>query len=457
VDGENRVTEQKVVILDGAGSGDPELAPVLDVLSHVLQADGAKVETFPLREMKLAHCLGCFNCWVKTPGMCVEADRGREVAKAVVRSDVAVFFTPVTFGGYSPELKKMMDRLVSIVSPFFAMDHGEVHHPPRYRHLPRIVVVGVQRSPNPVEALIFKTLAGRNAINLHPPSYAAEVVLASDGAGALRERFESLLTTSDALPFGDAAASLMPAPVVSFPSVTAAGARRALLIVGSPKTHELSTSGALGGYLLDRLKDRGWEAESLTLRASLNRPDGQRELLSRVERAGLILLVFPLYVDALPYLATKALAVMAAGVPAGSAPSPRRLVAIVNSGFPETRQNAVALAICREFAVQSGFAWAGGLALGGGGAIGGEPLTAAKRPGPPVRNVIAALDMTAAALAEGLPVPAGATRLFAKNLIPLPVPVWRSLYMRLAGRGFEKLAAKNGIGKEQLRAQPYAV
>ncbi len=447
--------EKKVVILDGAGSGDRDLSPILDLLSHVLREDGAQIETFPLREMKLAHCLGCFSCWVKTPGICVEADAGREIAKAIVRSDVTVLFTPVTFGGYSPELKKMVDRFVQIASPFFHMDHGEVHHPPRYAHRPRLLVVGVQRHPNPYEAHIFKTLAGRNAINMHPPSYRAEVVLSDDDADALRARFESLLTGSDALPFGDAAASLMPAPVLPGTAVEPAAARRALLIVGSPKINEPSTSGILGGYLLDRLKERGWETESLILRASLNRPEGEGELLSSVERAGLILLVFPLYVDALPYLVTRALAVIAAHRRTGGRePSPRPLVGIVNSGFPETHQNSVALAICREFAAQSGFTWAGGLALGGGGMIGGQPLTGAKRSGPPVQHVIAALDIAAAALAEGRAVPAEAVRTIAKNRIPFAV--WRSLYIWMGARGFEKLAAQNGIGKDQLLAQPYA-
>jgi multimeric flavodoxin WrbA len=92
------MARRRVVILDGAGSGDQDLSPILNVLSHVLQAGGAQVETYPLREMKLAHCLGCFDCWLKTPGMCVEADAGREVAKALIQSDVAVLFTPVTFG-----------------------------------------------------------------------------------------------------------------------------------------------------------------------------------------------------------------------------------------------------------------------------------------------------------------------------------------------------------------------
>jgi len=443
-----------VVILDGAGAGDQDLSPVLDELSRVLKADGASIKSFPLREMKLAHCLGCFNCWVKTPGMCVEADAGREIAKAIVRSDVTVLFTPVTFGGYSPELKKMVDRFVQIASPFFEMDHGEVHHPPRYSRRPRFVMVGVQRRANALEARIFKTLAGRNAINFHPPSYAAEVVLSTDDASALRGRFESLLTRSDALPFGDAASSVMPAPAVPGPVAGSSVERRALLIVGSPKTIEPSASGILGGFLLDRLRERGWETESLTLRANMNRPEGENELLAQVDRAGLVLLAFPLYVDALPYLVTKALAALVAHR-AGGSPSAQRVVGIVNSGFPETRQNAVALAICREFAAQSGFTWAGGLALGGGGVIGGRPLKDAKHSGPPVKHISEALEMTATALAEGLPVPAEAVRTIAKS--PVPFLPWRRLYMWMGGKGFRKLAAQNGVGKGQLLAQPYAV
>ena len=447
----------RVVILDGAASGDTDLSPVLSVLVQVFERDGAQVTTFPLREMKLAHCLGCFGCWVETPGMCVEADAGREVAKAVIQSDVAVWLTPVHFGGYSPELKRTVDRFIPLISPHFQMHHGEVHHPPRYAHRPRLVMVGVQRQANPEEAHIFKTLAGRNAINFRPPSYAAEVVLARDDANALRRQFEALETRANALPFGKAAASLMPGPVTLGTAPAPDSARRALLIVGSPKTKETSTSSILGGLFLERLEERGWQTESLTLRASLHRPEGEGELLSSIERAGLILLVFPLYANALPYLVTKALGMIAAHRRAVPEPPPQRLVAIVNSGFPETHQNAVALAICREFAVQSGFTWAGGLALGGGGIVGSQPLTGARRTRPPVKHVVAAIERTAAALAEGLPVPVEAVRMIAESPIPLvPFALWRWLYLRIGGKGFEKLAAKNGISKDKLLAHPYA-
>ena len=301
---------KKLVILDGRGPADKDLGPVFGALSDVLGSEGDLIETFRLHEMKLAHCLGCFGCWLKTPGMCVEDDDGRRVAKAVIQSDTTVFFTPVTFGGYSADLKKMMDHFIQLISPYFQVEHGEVHHPPRYAHRPRLVMVGIQRQPNAHEAHIFKTLAGRNAINFHPPSYAAEVVATTDPAEVLRQRFEVLLDRSDTLPFGEAAASLMPAPVAP-DTAAGAGLRRALLIIGSPKTNSPSTSSILGSYLLERLSDFGWETESLTLRANLNREEGEAALLGSVDRAGLILLVFPLYADALPFLVTKALTVIA--------------------------------------------------------------------------------------------------------------------------------------------------
>ena len=86
--------------------------------------------------------------------------------------------------------------------------------------------------------------------------------------------------------------------------------------------------------------------------------------------------------------------------------------------------------------------------------MGGQPLTGAKRSGPSIRYVTDALEMTAAALAEGLPVPAEAVKLMAKG--PTPFALWRPLYIWIGGMGFVKLAAKNGVSKDRLRARPYA-
>jgi len=72
--------------------------------------------------------------------------------------------------------------------------------------------------------------------------------------------------------------------------------------------------------------------------------------------------------------------------------------------------------------------------------------------GPPVRHVIAALEMTAA-LADGRPVPTEAMKMIERNLISSAV--FSRLYMWMASKSLEKLAAKNGVSKEELMAQPY--
>jgi len=320
------------------------------------------------------------------------------------------------------------------------------------------VGIGVQYEANSEEQAIFKALVGRNAINFHAPTYAAEAVRDTDSPEILRQRFENALSRSDSPPLGQQITARFPAPSGFGAGGPEMGTRKALLIVGSPKTKSPSTSGVLGGYLLGRLKAHGWETESLTLRASLRLGPGQEELLSWTDRADLLLLAFPLYVDSLPFLVTKALEVIASHRQALPNRRPQRLAVIVNNGFPEAVQNAMALAICRQFADQSGIAWAGGLAMGAGEALSsGQSLTASSRSGPPVRHVIDALDMAGAALAEGQPVPADAARLIAKCPIPLlHSSVWRWLFVKMGNRHWRVRAGGFGVSKEGLLAQPLA-
>jgi hypothetical protein len=320
------------------------------------------------------------------------------------------------------------------------------------------VGIGVQHEANSEEQAIFKALVGRNAINFHAPTHAAEVVRDTDSPETLRQRFENALSRSDSPPLGQQITARFPTPSMFGASRQEAGALKALLIVGSPKTKSPSTSAILGGYLLGRLKAHGWETESSTLRAGLRLGPGQDELLSSTDRADLLLLAFPLYVDSLPFLVTKALEVIASHRQALPNRRPQRLVAIVNNGFPEAAQNALALAICRRFADRSGIAWAGGLAMGAGEALSsGQSLTAPAHFGPPVSHVIDALDMAGAALANDQPVPGEAARLIAKSPIPLlHSSVWRWLFVKMGNRHWRVRAAGFGVSRKDLLAQPLA-
>ncbi|MEO1209344.1 MAG: NAD(P)H-dependent oxidoreductase [Cyanobacteria bacterium J06638_20] len=453
------MVNQKIVLLDGRGPGDDDLLPVLDTLMDELHSSGATVQMFPLKDIKMGSCIGCFGCWLKTPGICVEPDTGRDIAQAVVQSDVTILLTPVTFGGYSSEIKKSQDRWIPLILPDFGIYHEEVHHLPRYSHYPRLVGIGVQRQPNDVEANLFKVLVGRNALNFYAPTYAAEVVLNTDASDRVRQQLQKALIRNDPFPVGEVVKSLMPtteSTAMTVPAMAIPG--RALLIVGSPKVKFSSSSGALGGYVLEQLKQRGWQTESLTLRGNLLKGGGQAEFLAAVDQADLILFAFPLYIDSLPFLMMKLLEVMAEHFSAHSQEHPKRLFAIANNGFPEAHHNAPALAICQRFAQDTGMVWLGGLAVGAGWFVcQNPPIKGVRRAGKlPMKHAVQALEITSAALAEGQSVPPKAAKLIAKTPIPLlPFGLWRWLVIKMLRWGWRRGAAVNQVGAEDLLAQPY--
>ncbi len=86
----------------------------------------------------------------------------------------------------------------------------------------------------------------------------------------------------------------------------------ALLLIGSAKPTGESTSEALGAYLLQRLVERGFTTEIRHAARAMRTQDRTQELLQAVDRADLLVLAFPLYVDSLPYLVTRALERIAA-------------------------------------------------------------------------------------------------------------------------------------------------
>ncbi len=183
----------KAVVLNGSEKGDNALNTVYEIITDELKGIGWEVESFILHDTKIAHCLGCFGCWVKTPGIYVIDDAGHDVAMKVIQSDLTVFLTPVTFGGYSSELKKALDRLIPLISPFFMKIEGEVHHKPRYERYPRLMGVGVLPHPDEESEGLFKTLIGRNAINFRGPAHAGGVVLSSQSSEEIRENIQTLL------------------------------------------------------------------------------------------------------------------------------------------------------------------------------------------------------------------------------------------------------------------------
>lgn len=184
----------KALILNGERKGERLLGLVHESVVHALSLEGWPVETVLLQEKKIIRCTGCFGCWTTTPGVCVLDDFGRELARLAVQCGLMIYLTPITFGGYSSELKKAVDRFsCPMLLPFFTKIDGEVHHKARYRPLPRLIGIGVLPRPDEESEQIFAKLVERNAINLHSPAARSVVFYHSHDQNEIEKGLQSIL------------------------------------------------------------------------------------------------------------------------------------------------------------------------------------------------------------------------------------------------------------------------
>ena len=107
------------------------LAPLLEGM----RAAGATTELVHLGHLQIKPCLGCFLCWVKTPGKCVQKDDMAAVLERFVQADMLVFGTPLYHYNVSGLMKNFIDRTLPSFEPWLVEDPdhpGKSGHPDRY-------------------------------------------------------------------------------------------------------------------------------------------------------------------------------------------------------------------------------------------------------------------------------------------------------------------------------------
>jgi len=434
----------KAVILDGSHENDLTSQHVRTALTTELEARGWEIEHLHLCETKIGNCAGDFFCWIRNPGLCNINDANRLIAASIANCQLLVYLTPITFGGYSSSLKKMVDHQIQNVLPFFQQVNGETHHQKRYPAYPDFLAIGWMDQPDAQTESIFRHLTYRNSINFYAKRFVAGLVLANQNESEIQSSVQNWLDELKA----KKSIEQVKLPESQNRSVEPISIKRALLLVGSPRTRK-STSNSLGGYLFEQLGKHNIQTETIYIHTTMYSAERTKAMLDAVDAADLILLAFPLYVDSLPAPVMNALEQIAAHRASQNGTQRHQLfAAISNCGFPEPDHNATALAICANFARLTGFEWAGSLALGAGeGMVHGASLTELDGRVIPLKK---ALDLSAESLARGMAIQQESQALLAKPF----VPGW--LYRAMGVYGWSQQAKQYHAEKISKR-QPYLI
>jgi putative NADPH-quinone reductase len=117
---------------------------ILEPLLDGMRTAGATTELVHLGQLEIKPCLGCFLCWVKTPGKCMQKDDMSALLERFVQADLLVFGTPLYHYHMSGLMKNFIDRTLPCNEPWLVQDPRDSRrsaHPERYPKDRRMLLI----------------------------------------------------------------------------------------------------------------------------------------------------------------------------------------------------------------------------------------------------------------------------------------------------------------------------
>ncbi|HYE82021.1 MAG TPA: NAD(P)H-dependent oxidoreductase [Clostridia bacterium] len=176
-----------LVILDAMKAGNG----ISDKLKEELRRNDKEFSYFELRDMNIMPCRSCGACGFISPGKCAVKDDAHEILGAIARGTTVIMLTPVRFGGYTSDLKKAVDKFMSLGLPTYIVKQGHLLHPVRYGSK-AIIGVGVHEGISKDQEDCFNKLVEHNAFNLQS-EYRTLFLNTSSGMENIQKEISSLL------------------------------------------------------------------------------------------------------------------------------------------------------------------------------------------------------------------------------------------------------------------------
>ena len=227
-----------------------------------------EVEVVDTSDMKIAHCMGCNQCWLKTPGICVIKDDYEKIIKKLVETENLWIVSDTRLGFLDYKGKRVMDRIMPMLNMTIGFRDGWMRHKLRYHALN----IGLQYKGAADQAMM-EDWCKRTAANIGGQSLGA---IALDPQSAISSEARE--------------SPVMPGPI-----------KHLVIINGSPRVAKFSNTDKIIHSFVKGLEETGitWELHNLSNRKEW---DAAREAFLTHEH---ILIAFPLYVLVKPFLPTN--------------------------------------------------------------------------------------------------------------------------------------------------------
>ena len=282
-----------------------------------------EVEVVDTSDMKIAHCMGCNQCWLKTPGICAIKDDYEKIIKKLVETENLWIVSDTRFGFLDYKGKRVMDRIMPMLNMTIGFRDGWMRHKLRYHALN----IGLLYKGAADQAMM-EDWCKRTAANIGGQSLGA---IALDPQSAISSEARK--------------SPVMPGPI-----------KHLVIINGSPRVAKFSNTDKIIHSFVKGLEETGitWELHNLSNRKEW---DAAREAFLTHEH---ILIAFPLYVECVPSLMLEFLSTLPA-----ERKVPGQLSFLLHGGMDEGNEFRLAERFLQKLPAQLGCSYGGTLIKGG--------------------------------------------------------------------------------------------
>ncbi|MEJ2707490.1 MAG: NAD(P)H-dependent oxidoreductase [Anaerolineales bacterium] len=333
----------KVTLINGSpeqGTFDAYLAQLVRKLTQA----GHSVKQIDLRDVALRHCIGCFGCWVKTPGQCVVQDASIEIDRAVITADFVLWAAPLKMGFPTALLKTAIDKHLPLIHPYMEVAYGEAHHLRRYPASPRLGLLLEEEADTDARDLqIVSDIFCRTAIN-----YKSRLEFSLTTTTPVEELAQRI-TLRDPQPLP------LPKRLPPTQGTRIAPPSRLTVFNGSPRGRKGNTPLMLDQFM----QGFGGPVEIY----HLNRLKETERMVQAFGDAECILFGFPLYTDAMPGMVKRFIEALE---PLAGRESNPPLGFLVQSGFPEGLHSRYVERYLEKLAARLRSPYLGTIVKGGG-------------------------------------------------------------------------------------------
>lgn len=105
------------------------------IIESLLADTDQQIKVISVEKLKISHCIGCNQCWLKTPGQCTMNDDYEHILRQMVHAENLWLVTDTHFGFIDYRGKRVMDRIVPMLNMYIEFRDGWMRHQLRYHAL----------------------------------------------------------------------------------------------------------------------------------------------------------------------------------------------------------------------------------------------------------------------------------------------------------------------------------